>query len=90
MTSVSSGMLLYTLSCLQFRVLNYLRLKPILVDIHLRADYEHFWLVITIAFGLSAVDLLVVTMTVQRGGTIRDLHVLVPRLVLRRSLSLDV
>ena len=34
-------------------VLDYWRLKPILVDIHLGTDDEHFRLVVTVAFGLS-------------------------------------
>ena len=93
LSNVSCGMPCHILSRLKLAILDCL-LESILVDVHLRTDDEHFGLVVSVAFGRSAVDLLIVStglgaVTAQRGA-VRDLHVLVPRWVMRRRLRLDV
>ena len=58
--NVSCGMPLHILSCLKLTILAWL-LKSVLVDIHLRADDEHFGLVVSVAFDRGAAGLLLIS-----------------------------
>ena len=60
LSNVSCGVPVHSLSRLHLAILDWL-LKSILVDIHLRTDDEHFGLVVAVAFGRRAVDLLLVS-----------------------------